>query len=456
MRTITITLCCLAMALLVVGCGKPVPEAKGPDSVKKEGGGGGGEGGGGEPAVLAAVPKAPVRQLTGAAKTDFDSALKLYRGAVKTGLKAQCGEVAAAFGRVFESHPKIAEAKFNEGVIWEECGDFGKAEQAYQQVLSKHPNYGPALNNLGEIRFIKGDLGGAEGYFKRAADVKDSSGYTNLAVLQRNQGLSNPSMIGASIENIHRALAVDSFNIDAYGTMALVLYDHAKTRSQLEIARLICVQAIKIDPKYSPIYNILGLVLLRMDRVTPALAEFRKAVTADPNFMEAHMNIGAVTLSFRDYASAEQSFAKVLTGNPPKQTKLEALIGLGVAFRGQRKFKEAMQKYQEAQALEPSNADIAYNMGVLLQDYTFDAANPAAGIATLTQATSYLQRYASAGKSSEKVKDAQKRMKNISELIPMLQEQQRMTPAVGGGEAAPAPKATPAKGGDKSPKKKAK
>lgn len=450
----TITLCSFAIAILLVGCGKPVPEAKGPDSVKKEGGGGG-DTGGGDTHVIAAVPKAPVRTLTGAAKTDFDAALKVYNGAKKTGLKAQCGEVAAGFGRVFDSHPKVPEAKFNEGVVWEECGDYAKAEQAYQQLLGKHPNYGPALNNLGEIRFIKGDLGGAEGFFKRAADQKDSSGYTNLAVIQRNQGLSNPSMIAASIENIHRALAVDSFNIDAYGTMALVLYDHAKTRSQLEIARLICVQAIKIEPKFAPVYNILGLVLLRMGRVTPALAEFRKAVQYDANFMEAHMNIGAVTLSFRDYASAEQSFAKVLSLTPPKQTKLEALIGLGVAYRGQRKFKEAMDKYKDAQALEPSNVDIAYNMGVLLQDYTFDAANPAAGIATLNQANGLLQRYASGGKNSEKVKDAQKRIKNIGELIPMLQEQQKMAPAVGGGGEGVAPAKAPAKA-PKAAKKKGK
>jgi tetratricopeptide (TPR) repeat protein len=375
-------------------------------------------------------PKAPPRDVSNAAKAAFEAAVDLYKSARKSGLKAQCAEVAGAFAKVFDSHPKLPEAKFNEGVVWSECGELGKAEQTYQALLSKHPNFGPALNNIGEILFLRGQVGAAESYFKRAAEQKDSSGYANLALLQRNQALSNPGAVAEAIENIHRALAVDSFNIDAYGTMATVLYDHAKTRAQLEIARLICEQASKINAGYAPIYNVSGLVLLRMGRVTPALAKFRKAVEIDPNLMEAHMNIGAVTLSFRDYASAEQAFSKVLSLNPPKKTRLEALIGLGVAYRGQRKFKEAMKKYQEAQAMDPSNVDIAYNMGILVQDYTFDASNPAAGIAALQQATSYLQRYASAGRNQEKVKDAQKRLKNINELIPMLQEQQKM---VGGG-----------------------
>jgi tetratricopeptide (TPR) repeat protein len=427
---------------MLAGCGgpqTPPPKTGGGDVAKPTGGGGG------DP-VAPTPPPAPKREVSEDAKGDFAKAVKKYEAARKSGnLKGSCGDLAAAFGRIFDSHPKIPEAKLNEGVLWEACGDTAKAEQAYNAVLSKHPNYGPALNNLGVLYFTRGSLDQAQSYFKKAADVKDSSGYANIAVFQRNQALSNPSLVAEAINNIHRALAVDSFNIEAYGTLALVLYDHAKTRSQLDMARLICVQATKVDDKYAPMYNLLGLILLRMQRVTPALAEFRKAVALNPNFLEAHMNIGAVTLSFRDYKSAEESFSKVLTLNPDKKTKVEALVGLGVAYRGQRKFSEAMAKYQEAKGLDPGNVDIVYNMGILLQDYTFDAAVPAKGIATLQQAAGMLQTYASSGKNSEKIKDAQKRIKNINELIPMLKEQEKMT------SAAPAP--APAKPAEK-PKKK--
>ena len=85
--------------------------------------------------------------------------------------------------------------------------------------------------------------------------------------------------------------------------------------------------------------------------MTPALAEFRKAVALNHDYMEAHMNIGAITLSFRDYDSAEEAFAKVLGLKPDKKMKFDALVGLGVAYRGQRKFAEAMAKYKEAKKL---------------------------------------------------------------------------------------------------------
>jgi tetratricopeptide (TPR) repeat protein len=435
----------LAGGFLLGGCGggqtPPPRTAKDETAVSQ------GEGGGAGAAAVAAVPVRPAREVSGEAKQDFDAALKKYQAAAKTGVnRSNCGDLAAAFAHVYDAHPKLPEAKFNEGVIWEECGDLAKAEQAYQQVVGKHPAFGPALNNMGEILFVRGNVGAATDYFKRAADQKNSSGYANLAVLQRNQAVSgNVAIVKEALDNVHRSLAVDSYNIEAYGTMALLLYDHAKTRAQLEMARLICVQATKVNDRYAPIYNVLGLILLRMSRVTPALAEFRKAAAIDGNLLEAHMNIGAVTLSFRDYKSAEEAFAKVLTLNPAAKTKVEALVGLGVARRGQRKLKEAMDTYRQAQALDPSNVDIWYNMGILIQDYTFDASNPTTGIASLQQAEGFLQRYVSGGKDTDKVKDAEKRIKNIRELLPMLQEQQKMAPSIPKAAPAPARAAKPGK-----------
>jgi len=371
-----------------------------------------------------------------AAKTDFKEVVKEYEQALKSGgiNKSNCSQLAQSFGEVYQSHPKLAEAKFNEGVVWEECGDLNKAERAYKALLQRHPHFGAAINNLGQIYFERGNIGQASTYFQQASALKNSEAYANMAVLQRNRALAgDPQMVKEAINNVHRALAVDSFNIEAYATLALVLYDHAQNDSQLEMARLICVQATKVDDKYYPIYNILGLILLRQRRVTPALAEFKQAVALNNDFMEAHMNIGAITLSFRDYKTAQDSFSRVLALNPPRKTKLEALVGLGVALRGQRQFKEAMQRYKEALRLDPTSVEIAYNQGILVQDYLFDAGNPAKAIQDLQTAANYLQQYVSGGKNKKKVKDAQRRLKNINELIPMLREQQKMMREMGGG-----------------------
>jgi len=421
MKTIQALTLLFAGAFLLTACG-PGPKPKTPGDVA------GGGGGLNDDPTKMAIPKKPARKVSKEAKKDFAAAVEKYEAAKKSGInRSNCGALANTFAELYQDHPKLVEAKFNEGVIWEECNDVKKAMQVYEAIMRKHPSFGPAINNIGQIYFTRGNVNQAVSYFKRAAQAKTSEAYSNLAVLQRNRALEGDiSQVKEAINNVHRALAVDSSNIEAYVTKAVVLYDHAKTNSQLEMARLICIQATKVDPDYAPIYNTLGLILLRQKEVTPALAKFRKAVALDNNFKEAHMNIGAITLSFRDYKSAENAFEKVLALNPDKKMKIEALVGLGVAYRGQRKFNEAMAKYKEAQALDPTNAALAYNMGILIQDYQFDASNPAKAIADMQRAANLLNRYLSSGRNAKKKKDVKRRLKNIRELIPMLREQQKM------------------------------
>ena len=372
------------------------------------------------------------RDLSQDAQAAFDKVVERYKRTIgrDSGVvdAARCSEIADAFAAVYSDYPKLAEAKFNEAAVWDQCGDGDRARRLYEELLAKHPNYGPALNNLGSMEMARGRPGAALRYFEQAAKSKNSQGYANLALLQRERALSGDrGALREAVNNIHRALAVDSFNIEAYYLLAALIYDHARTESQLTMARLVCLQAIEKRPKYAPIYNLLGLVLLKMQRVTPALVQFRAAISHNPDYVAALMNIGAVTLSFRDYASAERSFRRVLelAGDDVK-VRYAATVGLGVALRGRRKFAEAMTEYEAAEKLGGDNGDIAYNMAVLTQDYIFDASDPAKAISQLQSTVQLLNRYISAGKTRSQLRDAKRRVKDIGELIPMLREQQRM------------------------------
>ena len=407
----------MIMTLALAACGGPAKTSKGPTAAPPP------------PPSGPAATRGPtaIRRISKAAKMGFADALKAYKKAKNKGIKASnCADIAGNFASVFASHPKLPEAGFNEGVVWEECGQLANAEKAYQGVLRKYPRHGPSLNNVGQIYFNKGQVGVAVQYFTKAAAAKSSEGYANLAVIQRNKALEDPQALATAVANVHRALAMDSFNIEAYGTLALVLYDHAKNRSQLEMARLICAQGIKLDDKYSPMYNIMGLIYLRMGKVTQALRSFRQAATLNKNYLEALMNIGAITLSFRDYKSAEEAFKRVLKLKPKHKTKVQAQVGLGVALRGQKRFKEALAIYNKARKLDAGNVGISYNIGILIQDYTFDASDPIKAIEQLKEAASYLEKYASRGKDADKLKDVKRRLKNITDMIPMLREQKKM------------------------------
>ena len=447
MKRLILTALVPLMTIALAACGGPAKPAKGPGAAPPPPPSG----------PTTKVDKPMARKISKAAKMGFADAIKAYNKAKKKGItKSNCADLAGNFASVFASHPKLPEAGFNEGVVWEECGQLTNAERAYQGVLRKHPKHGASLNNVGQIYFNKGQVGVAVQYFTKAAAAKSSEGYANLAVIQRNKALNDPQALADAVANVHRALAMDSFNIEAYGTLALVLYDHAKNRSQLEMARLICAQGMKVDAKYPPMYNIMGLIYLRMGKVTQALANFRQAASLNKNYLEALMNIGAITLSFRDYKSAEGAFQHVIGLNPKRKTKVQALVGLGVAFRGQRRFKEALDTYNKARKLDASNVGISYNIGILIQDYTFDASDPIKAIKQLQEAATYLEKYKASGKNSGKQKDVMRRLKNIRDMVPMLREQHKMMEQMKKMQQQapppkPAPKAAPAPPAKKAP-----
>jgi tetratricopeptide (TPR) repeat protein len=422
-----------AVALVAIACGggggggKKTPAN--PNDVKSGGTSGGTGDSGTKTGAITGTPIriAPKRKISKDAKKEFKKLVKRYKAASKQGSAALgkvCDELASAFKSLYDDAPKLVEAKFNEGAVLLECGMEKRAESVFRALLSKKANHGGAINNLGVIAWRRGNKGDAQDKFRKAAMLKNSGGYANLSMMARDAALrGDTKALKGAIDNIHRALAVDSSNYDAYQMLATLVYDHAKTKAQLEIARLIVVQALKSARGHAGLHNVLGLVLLKMEAVTRALKEFRKAVAIDNTLVAAHLNIGAITLSFRKYKAAAQAFQTVLDSSraTPKM-KLDATVGLGVALRGQRKFKEALATYEKARKLPGAGGWIAYNIGILIQDYMFDAANPDAAIATLQKARSYFTQYS--GKSRRR--DVKRRLKNIKQMIPMLKEQKKM------------------------------
>src|SRR5207245_5873821 len=127
----------------------------------------------------------------------------------------------------------------------------------------------------------------------------------NMAAILRERALKNgdQNAVKEAQDDIRRALAVDGDNMAAYTTLALLYYDLAgNDKAKLEMAETVITQATKKNDHYAPLWNASGLVALRKKNVTRALRDFSRAVELEPNFVEAHMNIGAIQLSFHDIA----------------------------------------------------------------------------------------------------------------------------------------------------------
>ncbi len=168
------------------------------------------------------------------------------------------------------------------------------------------------------------------------------------------------------------------------------------------------------------VYNTLGLIELKKKNISPAISQFKKAVSYNPSLPEARLNLAVLSLNNRDYNTAEENFRKVLELQPKNY---EAAIGLGVALRGNKKIDEAETQYKSAQKLDPSNPWSYFNLGLLYQDYK-DGQKP-----SLHQAQDYYRQFL--GHATEKTPDnlkreAEKRIKDIDEIYVALDEAAKM------------------------------
>ena len=103
-------------------------------------------------------------------------------------------------------------------------------------------------------------------------------------------------------------------------------------QQQLELAALVCSQAIRKNPKYPAIHNTAGLIQVELGNINSAVSSFKTASDLDPGFFEAQMNYAAVNLSFRGFKNAEDAYRSALKIKP---NDYDAHLGLALALRGQ-------------------------------------------------------------------------------------------------------------------------
>src|SRR3954468_5191264 len=430
------------------------------------------------------IPKEKKRNISADARADFEKAMKRYQDARKEdGLsRSECSSVSDAFKRVADDNPGLVEARFNQGAVLYECGrddeaariwdglkygpaitnlryiawknnEAGRAESLFKRAIDEDPLHSvEARNNMAQIQRDKA---------RKASSSEEKRNY-----------------VAQAVSNLRTVLALDSNNLQAFSTLAFIYYD----MNMLEMAKLVGNQAIKkaeeiatgkfeeekveeanekaavkagkgkakkdkgekkgdeeeagkpkeigreagtgvtgdMKKQLAVVHNTLGLVELKKKNISPAIKQFKEAVSLNPNFAEARMNLAALSLNNRDYLTAEENFKAVIKLQPKN---FEAAIGLGVALRGNKKIDEAEAQYNAAKGLDPSQGGSYFNLGLLYQEYK-DGQKP-----SLQKAQDYYRQFlghASGGTSDSLKKEAEKRIKDIDEIYVALEEAAKM------------------------------
>ena len=116
----------------------------------------------------------------------------------------------------------------------------------------------------------------------------------------------------------------------------------------------------------------MGVTLQEQGKLNEAIEAYGKAISLQPDFAEAHNNIGSTFLEQGKLDQALEASKKALSLQPDFG---EAQSNLGLTLQEQGKLEEALLAYSKALSLQPDYAELYSKIGVALQDMVFNKPN---------------------------------------------------------------------------------
>ncbi|GMT18188.1 hypothetical protein PFISCL1PPCAC_9485, partial [Pristionchus fissidentatus] len=350
---------------------------------------------------------APMASRTLTRNEDWRDELRLFQSAIHINpakALANMGHVLArrgrsahaedAYTRALRHRPTMAETHYNLGVLYSERGDPSAAVGYYQQAIRLRRSFGVAHLNLGIALKSLGRTTEAMAAFAACSRV-DAAG-SKAAVTQRialaSCALNRGSMLAErgdhhqAIEAFEQALSFapptftslpsvwtmlgESYAAVGMDRQAESCYDSALladphhspaliTRAQLRMrqnrtrdAWELLERAVTVAPRSATVHFHLGVALIRAGEVGRARSELELAIGYGERMTEAYLALATLERGERHNDRAEQVLRK-LTNFTRTSTVLSTLAA---QLHLNEKYSEAEQLYNEALALDPTDA----------------------------------------------------------------------------------------------------
>lgn len=303
-----------------------------------------------QPAVVVAPPPTTKEQTP---QDVFDAAVTAFD-------QGKLDEAQAKFEKLLTLKPDLAAAHYNLGVIAERKGDLAGAQAHYEKAQKADPKHEPTLLNLGKVYRLQDKFEQAIALYEAA--LKEPGNEFNVPLLNNlTVAYRLAKKFDLAEQAARKVLSRTKDNPDAYKNLALVYFDQGNYR----LAEFISANAKKLDEKDPGVWNNLGMIYLRMDDRLRALGHFQKSVTLKSDFAPGLFNLGAMSLSFRDYENAEKSLHKVTELDP---TSYEGFLAYAWALDGQKgrdpkKGLAAGQAFEKVLSLKAEQPDAVCGAG---------------------------------------------------------------------------------------------
>ena len=139
----------------------------------------------------------------------------------------------------------------------------------------------------------------------------------------------------------------------------------ARQDGKNDVARTLITKALNIQPDYAEAHNNLGTVLRDLGQPDRAVLSHETAIGLKPGYAEAHSNLSNALLDLGKIEAAVAGYRKALSINPHL---FETYSNLGNALKEMGELKEAIDNYRTAIDLKPDFVIAHFNLSNALRD----------------------------------------------------------------------------------------
>ena len=137
-------------------------------------------------------------------------------------------------------------------------------------------------------------------------------------------------------------------------------------KNNLDEAKKIYLQILKINPNHVNAHNNLGAAYKQLGEIEKAKSCFEKVIQLNPNDVDGHNNLGLLLFELKEIQKAKSFFEKTIQLNP---NYVEAHNNLGTIFKELKEFQKAKDCYERAIQLNPNYAMALYNLGIIFKQF---------------------------------------------------------------------------------------
>ncbi|MGH9338814.1 MAG: tetratricopeptide repeat protein [Acidobacteriota bacterium] len=285
---------------------------------------------------------------------------------------ARTEEALASLSHALKLEPDYLPAQLKLAQTLLATGNVKESRQAYQVLAERFPEAPEVHYGLGQAASAEGNSAGALEHYRKASQLDPEFGSAHYAL-----ALALRSLGGAEDAEKHMALykkyrgqvpAHDSFVAELHRLRAgsrehleqgLKLQQEGKIEEAVQAYK----RVLEADPERVQAHINLLSAYLSWGKLEEAEKHYQEAVRINPNAAEAHYNYGLLLSRQGREADAAEAFRKALMINPHYA---EAHNNLGHALFREKKWQEAEDHFRQAVESRPDYRIARYNLARLL------------------------------------------------------------------------------------------